>query len=52
VPTKRRAKVKAKPKRASVTEKTRASDDELRAKLDRFDVRVLDKALEKAIKPS
>jgi hypothetical protein len=50
VPTKRRAKkAKAKP-RKRVTAETRASDDELRRKLDQFDVRVLDKALGKAIK--
>jgi hypothetical protein len=46
----RRGKVR--PTRKRVTDKTRASDDELREKLDKFDVRVLDRALEKAIKPA
>jgi hypothetical protein len=45
VATKRRAK-----KRKGVTAKQRASDDKLRERLQHFDVKVLDRALAKAIK--
>jgi hypothetical protein len=48
VPTKRRAAKKRKP----ISAKTRASDDALRAQLEHFDLKVLDKALAKAIKTS
>jgi len=48
VATKRRSGKKRKP----ITAKQRASDDELRGRLRYFDVKTLDNALAKAIKPS
>jgi hypothetical protein len=43
-------KKQSKPKKP-ITEKQRKSDDELRERLKSFDIKVLDRFLEKAVKP-